>query len=215
MELRHRGLSYFLVDMKSPGISLRTVRSMDGTHMFNEMFFDDVRVPKSNLVGEENRGWYVSLMTMNFERSSIGGMSEAKRDLEDPVEFCRETKRNGQPLSEDTLVRQKLAQLATEIEVGRMLSYQEAWLQEKGTLPADKASAVKVYASELVERVAYVGCQILGFYSQIICGSKWAPLMGRFASVYQHCLTLKIAGGTSEIQRNLIATRGLGYPRSD
>lgn len=215
MELRHRGLSYFLVDMKSPGISLRTVRSMDGTHMFNEMFFDDVRVPKSNLVGEENKGWYVSLMTMNFERSSIGGMSEAKRDLEDLVEFCRETKRNGQPLSEDTLVRQKLAQLATEIEVGRMLSYQVAWLQEKGTLPADKASAVKVYASELVERVAYVGCQILGFYSQIICGSKWAPLMGRFASAYQHCLTLKIAGGTSEIQRNLIATRGLGYPRSN
>jgi len=214
-EPRHRGLSYFLVDMKSPGLSLRTIKSMDGTHMFNEMFFDDVVVPKANLVGEENKGWYVSLMTMNFERTSVGGMSEAKRDLEELIDFTQQTTRSGRTLSEDPIIRQKLAQLATEIEVGRMLSYHVACLQEKGTLPADKASVAKIYASELIEKMARTGCQILGSFSQILPGSKWAPLMGRFASAYQHCLTLKIAGGTSEIQRNIIATRGLGLPRID
>ncbi|MBT4512225.1 MAG: acyl-CoA dehydrogenase, partial [Chloroflexi bacterium] len=176
---------------------------------------DDVRVPARNMVGAENKGWYVTLMTMNFERSNIGAFSEAQRDLEDLIAFCRETRRNGRPLFEDVLVRRKLADLATTIEVGRMMAYNVAWLQEQGDLPADKASAIKVYSTEMGEKVAFVGCDIMGLYSQLQYGSKWAQLSGRFAVAYQHCLTLKIAGGTSEIQRTLIATRGLGLPRSD
>jgi alkylation response protein AidB-like acyl-CoA dehydrogenase len=214
---RHRGLSFFLVDMKSPGLKLRPVRALNGTHMFNEMFFDDVKVPKENMVGEENRGWYVSLMTMNFERSSIGFMAEAKRNLEELIEFCKETKRNGERLSEQPLVRHLLAQLTIDVEVGLAFSYKVAWLQQKGeafVIPAAiTACAGTVYGSELGQRLAYAGSRILSLYGQVKAGSKWAPLKGRFESSYQECISINIGGGTSEIQRNVIALRGLELPR--
>ena len=221
-EPRHRGLSFFLVDMKTPGIKLRPVLGLNGSHMFNEMFFDDVRIPKENLVGEENRGWYVSLMTMNFERSSIGFMMEAKRNLEDLIGFCKGTKRNGRPLSDDPMVRSILAQLVIEVEVGIALSYKVAWLQEKvsekgmemALQAAVVASSGKVYGSELGQRLAYAGCRIMGLYSQVKAGSRWAPLKGRFESSYQECVSLNMGGGTSEIMRNVIAMRGLEMPRS-
>lgn len=216
-QARHRGLSFFLVDMKSPGLNLRPVKGMNETHMFNEMYFDDVRVSKENLVGEENRGWYVSLMTMNFERSSIGFMAEAKRNLEELLEFCKETKRNGERLSEQPLVRHLLAQLTIDVEVGLALSYKVAWLQQKGEafiIPAAvTACSGKVYGSELGQRLAYAGSRILGLYGQVKAGSKWAPLKGRFESSYQDCVSINIGGGTSEIQRNVVALRGLELPR--
>jgi len=216
-QARHRGLSFFLVNMKSPGLKLRPVRALNGTHMFNEMFFDDVKVPKENMVGEENRGWYVSLMTMNFERSSIGFMAEAKRNLEELIEFCKETKRDGQRLSEQPVVRSLLAQLVIEVEIGLALSYEVAWLQGKGeafVIPAAIAGcAGKVYGSELGQRLAYAGSRILGLYGQVKAGSKWSPLMGRFESSYQECVSLNMGGGTSEIMRNVIAMRGLEMPR--
>jgi alkylation response protein AidB-like acyl-CoA dehydrogenase len=216
-QARHRGLSFFLVDMKSPGLKLRPVRALNGTHMFNEMFFDDVKVPKENMVGEENRGWYVSLMTMNFERSSIGFMAEAKRNLEELIEFCKETKRNGQRLSEQPVVRSLLAQLVIEVEIGLALSYKVAWLQGKGeafVIPAAIAGcAGKVYGSELGQRLAYAGSRILGLYGQVKAASRWSPLKGRFESSYQECVSLNMGGGTSEIMRNVIAMRGLEMPR--
>jgi alkylation response protein AidB-like acyl-CoA dehydrogenase len=215
---RHRGLSFFLVDMKTPGIKLRPVRAMNGTYMFNEMFFDDVKVPKENMVGDENRGWYVSLMTMNFERSSIGFMAEAKRNLEELIEFCKETKRDGQRLSDQPVVRSLLAQVVIEVEVGLALSYKVAWLQGKGeafVIPAAIAGcAGKVYGSELGQRLAYAGSRILGLYGQVKAGSKWTPLKGRFESSYQECVSMNMGGGTSEIMRNVIAMRGLEMPRS-
>jgi alkylation response protein AidB-like acyl-CoA dehydrogenase len=214
---RHRGLSFFLVDMKTPGIKLRPVRAMNGTYMFNEMFFDDVKVPKENMVGDENRGWYVSLMTMNFERSSIGFMAEAKRNLEELIEFCKETKRDGQRLSDQPVVRSLLAQVVIEVEVGLALSYKVAWLQGKGeafVIPAAIAGcAGKVYGSELGQRLAYAGSRILGLYGQVKAGSKWSPLKGRFETSYQECVSLNMGGGTSEIMRNVIAMRGLEMPR--
>ncbi len=214
---RHRGLSFFLVDMSSPGINLRPVKALNSTHMFNEMYFDDVKVPKENMVGDENRGWYVSLMTMNFERSSIGFMAEAKRNLEELIEYCKETKRNGKCLSEQPLVRQLLTQLTIDVEVGLALSYKVAWLQQKGEafmIPAAVTACTgKVYGSELGQRLAYAGSRILGLYGQVKAGSKWAPLRGRFESAYQECISINIGGGTSEIQRNVIAMRGLELPR--
>jgi alkylation response protein AidB-like acyl-CoA dehydrogenase len=218
---RHRGLSFFLVDMQTPGIKLRPVKAMNGTYMFNEMFFDDVRIPRKNMVGDENRGWYVSLMTMNFERSSIGFMAEAKRNLEELIDYCKETKRNGRRLSDDPLVRSLLAQLSIEVEVGLALSYKVAWLQEKvqekgmemALQAAVTASAGKVYGSELGQRLSYTGCRIMGLFSQAKAGSKWAPLKGRFESSYQECVSLNMGGGTSEIMRNVIALRGLELPK--
>ena len=181
--------------------------------MFNEVYFDDVRVPVRNMVGEEHRGWYVALSTMNYERSSVGAFAEARRTLEELVVFCNKTSRGGQILAKDPLVRSLLAQLAIEIETGVALAWRVAWLQEKGEMAANEASAGKVYSAEMGQHIAYTGCRIMGLYGQVKQGSKWAPLKGRFESSYQGCLGINIAGGSNEVQRNIIAVRGLGLPR--
>ena len=211
---RHRGLSFFLVDMKTPGITLRPIPNMANEHMFNEIFFDDVRVPKQNMVGEENRGWYVTLMTMNFERSGVTGFASGRRTIEELVQFCRQTKRDGQPLAENPFVRHRLAQLFIENEAGHAMAHKVAWLQHKGEMAAGEAAAAKVYGSELAQRVTYTVCQILGLYSQVKGGSKWAPFGGGFEATYQACLGMNIAAGSSEVMRNIIALRGLELPRS-
>ncbi len=209
---RHRGLSYFLVDLKTPGVSQRTIPDMAGHETFTEIFFDDVRIPRRNLVGEKNQGWYLTLVTMNLERSGIGGIAESRRTIEELIQFAKETKRDGETLWENPFVRHRIAQLAIEAEVGRAMAYRVAWVQSKGGIPAREASAAKVYSSELGQRIAYTGCQIMGLYGQVK-SSKWAPLRGRFERAYQACVGMNIAAGTSEIQRNIIATRGLELPR--
>ena len=214
-EKRSRGLSFFLVDMKSPGITIRPILSLDKSHLFNEVFLDDVRVPARNMVGEENQGWMASQMTSNFERSMIALFAYLKRELEELVEYCREAKRDGKPLSENPFIRHRLAQMSIEIEIGRTYSYSVLWSQIKGGLvmSAHMAAGAKILATEMVQRFTFSACQIIGLYSQVK-ESKWAPLQGRHEKEYQQCLGLSMAGGTSEIMRNLICTMGLGLPRS-
>ena len=213
-EKRGKGLTYLLLDMNTPGITIRPIENMDRSHMFNEVFFDDVRVPIANRIGNENEGWAITRQSMNFERSSVGVFSENMRTLEELVQFTKEVKRDGKPLSENQVIRNKLAELATELEIGRALAYKIAWMQQKGGLfmAASAASAAKVFGSELAQRLTYVGCEIMGMYGQV-AHSKWSPLNGKFQSDYQNCLGHNIAAGTSEIQRNLIAWVGLGLPR--
>jgi alkylation response protein AidB-like acyl-CoA dehydrogenase len=214
-EKRSRGLSFFLVDMRTPGITIKPILSLDGSHLFNEVFLDDVRIPARNMVGEENQGWIASQMTVNFERSMIELFSYLRRELEELVESCQDTKRAGTVLSENSLARHKLAQLAIEIDVGRAFSYTVLWSQVKGGLvmAAPLAAAAKVLATELVQRFTFTACQIMGLYAQVK-ESRWAPLKGRYEKEYQQCMGLSMAGGTSEIMRNLICAMGLGLPRS-
>jgi alkylation response protein AidB-like acyl-CoA dehydrogenase len=214
-EKRSRGLSFFLLDLKSPGVTMRPILNLDGTHLFNEVFFDDVRVPARNMVGEENQGWIASQMTSNFERSMIELFSFLKRELEDLAAYCAETKRGERALADSQLVRHNLAQLAIDIEAGRAFSYSILWSQIKEGLimAAPLAAAAKVLATELVQRFIYTGAEIMGLYGQV-SESRWAPLQGRFEKEYQLCPGLNMAGGTSEIMRNLICSLGLGLPRS-
>jgi len=214
-EKRSRGLSFFLVNMKTPGITIKPILSMDGFHLFNEVFLDDVRVPARNMVGEENQGWIASQNTANFERSMIALFSYLKRELEELVEFCQNAKRDNKVLTQNPLVRHKLAQMAIEIDVGRAYSYSVLWGQIKGGLvmAAPLAAAAKVLATETVQRFTFNACQIMGPYAQIK-ESRWAPLKGRYEKEYQQCPGLSIAGGTSEIMKNLICAMGLGLPRS-
>ncbi len=216
---RSRGISYFLVDMKSPGITVVPLISMDGSHLYNETYYDDVRVPARNMVGEENQGWAVTRMTMNFERSGVGGFAGNMADIKELVQFCKETKWNGKTLAENPLIRSRLAQLAIETEAGRALAYRIAWLQETGGMEAIAttawmASSGKVYGSELSQRVAAIAEQIFGLYGQLIKGSKWAPFSGKYIAAHQMSMGGNIAAGTSEIQRNMIAWTGLGLPRT-
>ncbi|MCK4697896.1 MAG: acyl-CoA dehydrogenase family protein, partial [Dehalococcoidia bacterium] len=179
---KHHGISLLLVDMKTPGITVRPLLNMAGHRLFNEVFFDNVHVPKRNLIGEENRGWYHTMIAMAFERT-MGVMfaAGARRLIKELVRFAKETKVNGQPLGKDPSIRQKLAELAIEVEIARVMSYRIVWQQTKGEIPGYEAPMIKVFASETLHQMANVGTQIMGLYGQLWLGSKWAPLQGTIA----------------------------------
>ena len=209
---KHRGLSLFIVDLKSPGI---TVRPMQGMRIrTNEVFYDNVRVPVKNLVGKENQGWYQVNMALQYERVAYGIVAEQQRLLKELVKYCRETQRDGKPLSQDPLVRQKLAQLAIEIEVGRLLAYKVAWMLSKGQVPDYESGLTKLFNSELKQKLAHTGTQILGLYASLDESSPWTQMDGTMEWLYQLYVFETVGAGASEIMRNVIAIRGLGLPRS-
>ena len=210
---KHRGISIFMMDMKSPGVEVRPIYNMAGGHDFNEVYFNDVRVPSGNLVGTEDRGWYTLAVALDFERSGVGYSAGARRTLDALTRYVKETERGGSPLSRDPNVRRKLAQRYVETEVSRWLSYRVAWMQSQGQIPNAEASMSKMYGTELTQRVARTGMEILGMAGQLSGDSKWAPLFGHIQNAYLMSTSSTIAAGTSEIQRNIIAQRGLGLPR--
>ena len=205
---KHRGISAFLVDMQTPGIKIAPLVNMAGGHGFSQVFFDNVRISRERLVGEKNQGWYVATKTLDFERSGIGRIAPAQRVLKETITFVR-----GQPLAEAQcyLVRTRLAEFAIEYEVGRLLAYHVAWLQEQGEVPNYEASLAKTFGSEMQQRLAGFLINLCGLYGQLT--SAWAPLNLLASEYYLKAAAFTIAAGTSEIQRNIIATRGLGLPR--
>ena len=210
---KHKGISYFLLDMKTPGVTVRPLIDMMDNHAFNEMFFDNVRVPKDCLLGEENRGWYMAATTLDFERSSIGGAVGGRRMVEELVAYARDTKRNGKRLAEEVTVRVRLADAALEVEIGRMLSYRVASMQQRGLVPNYESSIAKLFNTDMQFRLAKAGLEIMGLYGQLEPQSKYAPLRGKFERQYLWQTGMIVGGGTPEIQRNIIAMRGLGLPR--
>ena len=203
----HKGISYFLVDMKSPGISVRPLTNMAEMHSFNEVFFDNVRVPKTAVLGELNRGWYVATTTLDFERSGILNAISLQQLMLEVIDATRQF-RNGSPL-----IRYAIADRMIEIEVAIMLSYRVASMQEKGLIPNQEASLTKLFASELAQRIGQTAMGLAGLHGQLGPGSPYAPLMGRIERMYRIQVGATLAGGTSEIQRGIIAQRGLGLPR--
>ncbi len=211
---KHKGISYFLVDMKSPGITIRPLVNMSGSHDFNEVFLDNVRVPKENLVGEENRGWYIGTATLDFERSGIAtGVSHALA-VRDYVEFVHEHRDDPScTVARNPLIRNELADRAIEAQVEQMLSHQVIGIQKRGMVPNHEASIAKLFSTELDQRIAATGLGLIGLYGQVMRDGSPAVLNGRMPSMYMYATTSTIGGGTSEIQRNIIAQRGLGLPR--
>ena len=210
---KHRGISFILVDMKSPGVSVRPIYNMAGGHDFNEVFFDNVRVPKRNLVGEEDRGWYVGVTLLDFERSGIDYSAISRRLLSELAEHLRNSHNDGGPMTRNPQMRNMLAERYVEAEAARLLAYGVAWMQGQGLVPNKEASMSKVFGSETLQRVTSTGMEILGLYGQLRPGDKWAPLKGRVPENWMHSFSHTIAAGTSEVQRNIIASRGLGLPR--
>lgn len=210
---RSRMLSMFLIDMKTPGITVNVLESMEGVGHLCEVFFDDVRVPKENLVGERGRGWLAAMALVNIERSGTGFASLPQRVLEELVEFVKDIKCNGVPLAQDPLIRHKLAEMAIEIQVCRMLAYRVAWVQATGQDVTSVGAMIKLFGSEMMQRISNTGLQILGLYGQLEPGSRWARLGGLIGRDYLWNVSITIAGGTSEIQRIIISTMGLGLPR--
>ena len=210
---KHRGITMFLADMKTPGVSVRPITDMSGGHPFNETFFDNVRIPKENVVGEINRGWYAGMTLLDFERSSLSHSASARRCLDETVKFASETMVGGKPLIQHPVVRNKLAEMAIEVEIAYMLSYQVVHIQSKGEVPNKEASIDKLCGSSTEQRAFDTAMQVLGLHGQLTEGSKHAPLKGFIEKNYLFSRSSTIAGGTNEIQMNIIATRGLGLPR--
>ena len=209
---KHKGISYFLVDMKAPGVEVRPLTNLANQDMFSEVFFADVRVPAKNIVGEVNRGWYVGTTTLDFERSSIGSAVGIRLQLDELVRYAKEHEASGVSRTGSmTSLRTELADRYIESTVARMMSYRVVTMQAKGLIPNHEASMTKLFASELGQRIARTGVKVLGLYGQLY--GENAPMRGRYESSYMTSLASTIAGGTSEIQRNIIATRGLGLPR--
>ena len=210
---KHRGISFLLADMRQPGIQVNPIINMADTHGFNMVTFEDARVPKKNLVGELNRGWYVGATLLDFERSGVQYSAGSKRTLEELIAFCKDTVRNGKKLIDDPLVARKLADLSVQTEISRLISYNTAYMQSQGLVPNMESSMGKFVGTELQQQVARTGMEILGLYGQLGPDSKYAALEGRIQQSYMTTVSATIAAGTSEIQRNIIATRGLGLPR--
>ena len=211
---KHKGISYFLVDMKSPGITIRPLENMAGSHDFNEVFFDNVRVPKENLIGEENRGWYIGTATLDFERSGIATGVSHGLTVRDFVEFAHEHQSDPMfPAARSKKMRYELADRAIESEVEQLLSYQVIGLQKRGLIPNHEASVAKLFSTEMDQRIAATGLKLLGPYGQVMKDGAYSAMNGRMPSMYMYATTSTVGGGTSEIQRNIIAQRGLGMPR--
>ena len=206
---RHRGISLFIVDMKSPGITIRPIQTFGGWRT-NEVFYDNVRVPKKNMVGEKNRGFYVLAISLDFDRVAATGGT--RRGIEQLVQFAQEMQRGGVPIGKDPLFRNKIAELATEAEIVRCLSYRIAWLGDRGVVANYEASMIKVFGSEMGKRMSKCLMDMAGLYGQLQKGSKWVPLDGRIERGARLSPYGTILGGTSEMMRTVIATRGLALP---
>jgi alkylation response protein AidB-like acyl-CoA dehydrogenase len=205
---KHKGLSYVLVDMRSPGISYRPIPELTGRSGFSETFFENVQVPCDNLLGEEHRGWYVATTTLGFERSSIARVGAVLRLFDDALAHMSRSLRRREPQ-----LRHRLAEHRIEIEAGRWLAYRVAWMQDRGEVPTYEASVSKAYATELAQRVASTVVNALGLSGLLALNGYRAPLGGLMSFTYLLTVHWTISAGTSEIQRNIIAQRGLGLPR--
>ena len=213
---KNQGISLFIVDMKSPGITVNPLISYTGHHIFNEVFFDDVRVPTSDLVGEEDRGWYCLMQALAHERGGIGAMNAGsfRRLLVELTQYVKETQHEGKPLSRNPIIRQKLADSAIEVEMLRMLALETTWKMSQGITVIHEPSRDKVFGTDVLERLAITGTEILGAYSQMEPDSRWARIRGGIQNIYLIFPAVSIAGGTDDIERNIIGQFGLGLPRS-
>lgn len=207
---RHKGITFFLVDMKTPGITVQPIINLAGKHDFNQVFFDNVRVPADQVVGKPNEGWYVAMALLDFERSSIGAVASVRRAWEDLACYLRDSGRLSGPQGQ--ILRLGLAQLRIEQEVARLMAYKIAAAQDRGEVQSYEASMIKVFATELEQRLYNFAVNALGLPGQLV-GGLGAPFDGRIPLNYLWNVAPTIYSGSNEIQRNIIAQRGLGLPR--
>ncbi len=209
---KHRGISEFVIEANLPGITVRPTIDITGTEAWGEVFYDSVRVPKKCLIGEKNRGFYQILGQLDYERAGLERLMGNYPLFDAIIQFTKETKRNGAPLSQDTLIRHKLAQLQIEFEVGRLLTYRVALVMDEGRAPNVEAAMAKAYCTTFEKRLASVATNILGLYGQLLAESKWAPILGMASHSYLGSKGYSLQGGTTEILKNIVALRGLGLP---
>lgn len=209
---KHKGATLMIVENGSPGMTIRPIMNICGQHSFNEVFFDNVQVPKEHVVGESNRGFYNVMLALEYERIIVG-IGSFRRFIEELVRYVKEAGLDGQRLAQNLFVRNKVASLAIEVEALYGIYWHMVWMMDRGQISELEASGLKLFASELGQRLATTAVDILGLYGQLEPGSPRAPLNGWVSRGYLDAISGPIGAGTSEIQRTIIATRGLGLPR--
>ncbi|HEY3186752.1 MAG TPA: acyl-CoA dehydrogenase family protein, partial [Solirubrobacteraceae bacterium] len=210
---KHAGISYLLIDMKTPGISVRPLVQMTGDAGFNEVFFEDVRVPRANLVGLLNAGWQVANATLAHERNMLGSTTRTQQTFEKLVRLARTQRRNGGPASKDPVVRQRLADLAIRVETMKLEAYRQLTDALRKRPPGISASVNKLVTTELNHDIARAALDVLGSYGPLHKRDPRVRDAGVWPTDFMYSLGLIIGGGTSQIQKNIIAERGLGMPR--
>ncbi|MDY6970529.1 MAG: acyl-CoA dehydrogenase family protein [Spirochaetota bacterium] len=211
---KQHGISVVIVDMKSPGITIRPILNYVGYHFFNEIFFDNVRIPAENLVGEENRGWYQLMSSLSFERGSVatGMYGLNKRILDELIQYAKETDQLGKPV-----IRQLLADVAVEIEALKVLAYESMWKMSQGMNVIYEPSRDKAFNDIFMEKLTRAGTTVLGAYSQLHPldeNSKWAKIKSAIEKFYWTFPGIAVAAGTTDNQRNIIGQFGLQLPKS-
>ncbi len=210
---KYQGISIFLIDAKTPGITVKPIWTMAGFRL-NQEFFENVRVPKECLIGEENHGAEYLFMQLAHERIALVPHSFSLRALRGVTQWAKATRLNGAPVLEQPWVRNKLVDLALEMEVLKLLNYRVSWMIGRGVVPIVESSMIKVFGSEHTRRATDACLQIMGLYGQLQTGSKWVPLRGRPEHVYRMDVLLTFGGGTNEVLRDMMAMMGLSLPRS-
>ncbi|AMN44666.1 acyl-CoA dehydrogenase family protein [Rhodoplanes sp. Z2-YC6860] len=210
---KHAGISVLMVDLRSPGITLRPSTALYGK-TFSAQFYDNVRVPAKNMVGAVNDGWKVITDALASERVMIGGtrMAGIERAFDHLTEYLKTAVVGGKVLRNDPVIRDRIGALAADIEVARLFQMRNSRLIEQGKVPLHEAAMGKVFASELQERLGQAALDILGTGGLLSEDAEGAPV-GEMEYVLRHAIMGMIGGGTNEIQRNVIAQRGLGLPR--
>jgi alkylation response protein AidB-like acyl-CoA dehydrogenase len=209
---KHKGISYLLVDMKTPGIAVRPLVQMTGARGFNQVFFEDVRVPRQNLVGQKNQGWQVALTTLMFERST-GHDRGIANQISELVELARRVPRDGRTAWESASVRQKIAQFALEAEAIRYTGYRQLTRQLRGLPPGPEGSMLKLCSTELALRLAAFATELLGPYSQLQLAAPFAMDAGKWSQRMLAARGATIYAGTNQVQHNIIGERVLGLPK--
>jgi len=210
---KHKGISYLLVDMHSPGITVRPLVQITGARGFNEVFFEDVRVPKKNLVGEKNQGWQVAITTLMFERSGGGGDRGVAGQIRELAALARRLPRGGATAWDDSAVRQKIAEFQCEAVALRYTGYRQLTRRLKGLPPGPEGSMMKLCATELNLRVQTFAMELLGPYSQFEYRAPFALDKGRWSYRMLGARGPTIYAGTNQIQHNIIGERVLGLPK--
>jgi alkylation response protein AidB-like acyl-CoA dehydrogenase len=211
---KHRGISYILIDMKSSGITVRPLIQMTGDAGFNEVFFDNVRVPRANLVGELNQGWMVANATLFHERNMLGSTTRTQLMMQNLIRLAQSRQRYGKPASQDPVMRQKLADLLTRVEAMKYHSYRQLTTELRGKSHGVSAMVNKLVGTELNHDICALALEILGSYAPLKRGSAHVIDNGVWPYEFMFTLGLIIGGGTSQIQKNIISERGLGMPKS-
>ncbi|HVN85478.1 MAG TPA: acyl-CoA dehydrogenase [Candidatus Binatia bacterium] len=213
---KHRGITFLLVDMHSPGVTVRPLKQINGAEDFNEVFFEDVRVPRANVIGQINGGWDIAITTLMHERATLtfSRQLQSRTALDDMLRFARGWQQNGRPVLRAPLIRQQVAQAIIDSAAIRYTAYRSLTKTLRGGVPGPEGSIEKLFWSEMYQRQLDIALAIEGPYAQLVKGSAHVPDDGQWPLLMLYSRGRTIAAGSSEIQRNIIAERVLGLPRA-